>query len=115
MRTFKDNNRNIETFAHYGVYLLYVKNVLTGTRHKQVKVKLASCEFSIVLITDNHIQVEYTKRGADFTDKDHLRFTWLNENQSHVGFFYFRVIITLLLIHPPPLLVKMARRGGMAD
>ncbi len=58
---------DFETFAHYGAYLLYVKKVLTGTRHKQVKVKLASFEFSIVLFTDSHIQVEYTKRGADFS------------------------------------------------
>ncbi len=34
-----------ETFTLYGVYLLYVKNVPTGTRHKQVKVKLAFFEF----------------------------------------------------------------------
>ncbi len=37
-----------ETFALYGMYLLYAKNVLTGTRHKQVKVKLASFELWIV-------------------------------------------------------------------
>ncbi len=39
---------DFETFAHYGAYLLYVKNVLTGTRHKQVKVKLASYKLNIL-------------------------------------------------------------------
>ncbi len=79
---------DFETFAHYCVNLLYVKNVLTGTRHKQINVKLASFEFSIVLFTDSH----------KLTDK-------LNTLNG--------VINTLLLI--PLLCWSSWIEGGMAD